>query len=724
MKLKSKLVMGNMLMVILTMGSLTFSQLLIYSYYGDEILVKTSDNISERFVAHARSQAEQTVSYLSEALLNPMYFYDIETIRSLIEPALRIESVIAIKVFDTTGLVIHTGKESDYDYGMPLDMPLVEEAVLGNKRAYTKAGSSELTIARPLTMNKKLLGGLVMTYSLKAVQKDIADNKSIIKNINGLSRQYSTALTAIVTIVMCLVSLFLSILIASTLINPITKLLWHSRRISKGEYQVPNNIHRNDELGELASAFDEMDTNLKERNEAIEFLAYNDPLTELPNRTQFLKFLESQINSTNESDEAFAVFFIDLDEFKRINDNLGHQAGDELLCEAASILRGAVQKTQTIHKLSKLNSLIARVGGDEFLLCLSGVNNPESVSKFASEIVNVFKQSIYLRGSGEFVVVGASVGIALYPDSGNTPEDLVKNADIAMYTAKSNGKGGFCQFNYEMERQVLSRGLIERELRSAIVDFSQFQLFYQPKIDLKTGDIVGAEALLRWQHPNKGSISPAEFIPIAEATGIIHPLGEWIVQQACRDIQNWSSRAIPPDFYVALNLSPKQLYGSKVFNILRQQLKRYSLEASRLHVEVTETALMLDKHSAKETLDSLRNIGIKVWLDDFGTGYSSLGYLREFNIDGLKIDRSFVSDIDTDSNDRSLCSAIISMAHQLGIKVVAEGIETTTQSSFLSDAKCDYGQGYLFAKPMPARELEQKLRGTLTETPNNVIYIK
>ncbi|MEZ9173323.1 EAL domain-containing protein [Vibrio cyclitrophicus] len=726
MKLKSKLVLGNMLMVVLTMGSLSLSQWMISSYFSDEILEETATNISDSLTSHAKSQAEQTVKYLSEALFNPMFFYDIDNIQSILEPALENADVIFIKVFDVDGRVVHTGEDLVLNYGTSLDMPRVQEKVLGNDETYSEIESSALIVARPIMMNKTLLGGIVMSYSLKAVKEDIKRNSTIIGDITEESRSYSAVLSVTLTILMCLVSLLFSVLLAKTMILPINQLLEHAKRISKGIFQVSNNIQRSDELGELAQAFDTMDSSLKQRNEEIEFLAYNDPLTQLPNRSQFIKCLERCIHRHSQSKEVFAVFFIDLDEFKRVNDNLGHQAGDDLLCQVARTLTNLLSKLGQTTTEDSPQCMIARVGGDEFLLRLSGIKQQQIVSDFASDIVHSLKEPVYLNSVGESVVVGASVGVAMFPGSGSTSEELVKSADMAMYNAKENGKGRYCFFNHEIEQAILARGVIEKELRAAIEDFSQFRLLYQPKFDLKTEHIVGVEALIRWYHPTKGNISPIEFIPIAEATDIIHTLGEWVVKQACKDIQEWGSKHhLPPEFHVAINLSPKQLYGDKTLRTFQYQIQKHQIEATRLHIEVTETALMLDRASARKTLDDLRSMGIKVWLDDFGTGYSSLGFLREFNIDGLKIDQSFVNELELDMNDRALCAAVVSMAHQLGIRVVAEGIEKTVQSGFLTQSHCDYGQGYLFDKPMHAETLSKKFETGFSRPKDiNVINLK
>ncbi|MBA5762524.1 EAL domain-containing protein [Vibrio sp. 404] len=710
MKLKAKLVFGNTLLVFLALGVLSLSQWLVSKHYAEEMVTKSSANLSERFVEHALGQAEQTTSYLTEALINPMYFFDLEGVQSLLKPALKNPLIQKIQVFDNQGKIFQTGGQSIDHYGQALEMPDVEKYTLELRQRYIQQNETNLLIANPLIFNNELLGGLVIQYSLETVYVDIERNKSIILGINELSQQSNASFIVIIAIIMCLVSLVFALMLANTLIKPISALVQHSERISKGQYLQLNSISRSDELGELALAFNEMDTNLKERTDAIEFLAYNDHLTQLPNRTQFIRCLQRLINSKKSEKDAFAILFIDLDEFKKINDNFGHQAGDELLCEVATIINRQVNKSIASTSYDELeNSIVARIGGDEFLLCLPHIRNFDAASQLAKQLLTDLNSSIFLPSPNESVIIGASIGIAMYPFAGATPEDLVKRADIAMYEAKASGRGTHCHFTWEMEQVVSSRSEIERDLRLAVTNFSEFEVWYQPQVDLRTQEIIGVEALLRWHHPTKGSISPDKFIPIAEVTGIILPLGDWIIDQVCRDIAAWQDVSLTDSFHVAINLSAKQLYGQTLPELIARKLSQYGLPSHRLHMEVTETALMKDKQCAKQALDSLREMGIQVWLDDFGTGYSSLGYLREFNIDGLKIDRCFVADIENETNDRALCAAIISMAHALGVKVVAEGVETITQSNYLNDHQCNFGQGYLFAKPMPVHQLTDRI---------------
>ncbi|NTS78024.1 EAL domain-containing protein [Catenovulum sp. SM1970] len=703
MKLKGRLITASMLMLVLTVGVLSISNWLISSYYNTQILEKTSENMSEQYIKLTRSHAAQTVAYLSEALVNPLYFYDIGGIELTITPALNNQSILEITVFDKNGILAQAKRSETDSYGVKLDMPELEKTVLENKTPYFQNEDDYFILAEPLLMNNELLGGFKLTYSLTTIRDDIEKNRSLIEQINLSSKDSGYSLTLIVTLIMTVLSLWFSALIARNLIDPIQNLVNHSKLIGKGDYETPNNVDRKDEIGELAKAFDEMGTCLKERNEAIEFLAYNDPLTKLPNRTYFLNNLNRMMNSTVDS---IVVFFIDLDGFKKVNDSLGHAAGDELLQAIAKRIN------QNLRHSDRAEGTAARVGGDEFLLCFPNLSNKEVMSRIAKRIIDEFSKPVYLKEPDEWVVVGASIGIATYPESADNSEDLVKNADIAMYYAKSNGKGHYCHFNQELEQQVIVKGQIERDLRIALEDLTQFQLHYQPKIALTSNKVIGAEALLRWIHPEQGNIAPNEFIPVAETSGLIVPMGEWVIDQACRFLQQWQKKTGDSAFHVAVNLSAKQLYDSKVIQYITDKLVQYELGIGSLHIEVTETALLNDRNRAKKTIDSLRALGVEVWLDDFGTGYSSLGFLRQFNVDGLKIDRSFIKDTETDQNDRSLCNAIITMAHQLDIGVVAEGIETQAQANFLIESQCETGQGYLYFKPMPELAMTQLIANT------------
>lgn len=710
MKLKAKVVLGSVSLVMLTLCILVYAQQKLSDYYTNELAVKTNQNITQSLIENAKLQADQTLTYLSDALINPFYRYDLTGVQALLEPALNNKSLKKIQVFDTDGNIFHDGSESLLVYGEPINNASLINTVLAERKVFTFLDEKSLIMACPLFLGHDVLGGLLLEYSLDEVLQNIEKNQKIIEDTHQASNSASTKIFIVISILMFLMSLTLALILSNGILHPIEELVRHAKRIGRGHHGVSNGIERHDELGALAASFNDMDKHLKERTQAIEFLAYHDALTRLPNRNQFMQFIEKQLTLAKSHEKAFAVLFIDLDEFKRINDNLGHSAGDELLCVIAEKIQSSVQQLATSYH-AQSTCFISRVGGDEFLLCLPNLDHfshngmePSAhviTTKVAKMLTYVLAEPVWLEKSNESVVVGASIGVALYPEAGKSSEQLVKHADIAMYAAKNNGKSDFCFFSEKMEKDIMYRNELEKELRMAIEDFSAFHMYYQPKIELSSGRIIGAEALIRWIHPTRGFISPDVFIKIAESTGMIIPLGEWIVKQVAKDMHQMYGFCANEDFHLALNVSAKQLYGNKIAHLLSQQLLMYQLPAQCLHVEVTETLLMQDRQTAKDNLDKIRALGIEIWLDDFGTGYSSLGYLLDFNIDGIKIDRSFVNDLITDPHSQALCSAIINMAKKLNVKVVAEGVEEIEQSNYLLHEECDYAQGYFYSRPIP-----------------------
>ncbi|MDG3089066.1 bifunctional diguanylate cyclase/phosphodiesterase [Vibrio hannami] len=396
-----------------------------------------------------------------------------------------------------------------------------------------------------------------------------------------------------------------------------------------------------------------------------------------------------------------------MDEFKFVNDNYGHETGDLLLCEVADRITDNLRGSDFFvgHK-EPSSEFVARIGGDEFLICLPEVDASISAAKVAQRLIQAIQAPITL-GQEEIIIAG-SIGIANYPNDGSTAEELIKNADIAMYQAKNMGKNTFANFDQELNQQVRLRMEVEQDLRKAIdSDMSQFELLYQPQFAFDSSELVGAEALIRWHHPKKGLVSPDRFIQIAEECGLILPIGEWVINTVCKQLKVWQE-FYSESFHLAINLSARQVYRSNVVECLNEALDRYSISPDRLHVEVTESILLKDESYAKCILDDIRGLGIQLWLDDFGTGYSSLSYLRTFEFDGVKVDRSFISDIEIDNFDRALTSAVIDMAQSLNISVVAEGVETELQADFLAEKRCDIGQGYFFSKPVSNTEFENR----------------
>ena len=417
----------------------------------------------------------------------------------------------------------------------------------------------------------------------------------------------------------------------------------------------------------------------------------NDALTDLPNRAMFNERLTQALARAERYKKQIAVLFIDLDRFKIINDTLGHAAGDVLLTQLASQLRGCLREGDTI----------GRQGGDEFVVLLEDVSDPQHTTSVAKKILETVSQPHVL--SGQTVHVTASVGISLYPDDGKDQQTLLKNADIAMYRAKEQGKNNLQYYSAQMNRHTLERLALETSLRGAI-ERQEFLLHYEPKIDTRSGHIAGVEALIRWIHPELGLVAPARFMPLAEETGLIGPIGDWALRTACIDAASWIRQGAAP-LSVAVNLSARQLGREDLAQSIMTVLRESGLEPRYLELEITENAVMRNAENAATALRDLKALGVRIAIDDFGTGHSSLGNLKRFPIDRVKIDHSFILDIPHDKDDVAITRAVIAMAHSLGLTVIAEGVETEEQSDFLRDHQCDEMQGYLFSPPIDSAAL-------------------
>ena len=442
-------------------------------------------------------------------------------------------------------------------------------------------------------------------------------------------------------------------------------------------------------------------TAVRENEERLHNLAYYDALTELPNRILFNDRLNQAMARADRGKQMVAVMLLDLDRFKIINDTLGHMAGDTLLIDVARRVGGCMRESDTV----------ARLGGDEFIVVLPELDSINHASLVAQKIIDVLAQPFTLANQEVFIT--ASIGISFYPSSGGSAEMLVKTADIAMYHAKEQGRNNYQFYRSSASDETSALFALEHSLRRAL-ERNELSLHYQPQIDIETGGITGMEALLRWQHPERGMIPPNEFIPLAEETGLIIPIGEWVLLSACIQNKEWQDAGIPP-VRIAVNLSMRQLKQKNLVAKITEILAETGLEPRWLELELTESVIMQNAEDSVQQLNDIKALGIGLAIDDFGTGYSSLSYLKRFPIDRVKIDQSFVQGVCNNPDDAAISQAIIALAASLNLKVTAEGVETADQLTFLRDHQCCDAQGYLFSRPVPTDAMTRMLQQTLSK---------
>lgn len=434
-------------------------------------------------------------------------------------------------------------------------------------------------------------------------------------------------------------------------------------------------------INELTGKCDELNKN----KENMKKLAYTDYLTELPNRTAFTEMLDN-IMLTLRNEEVIALLDIDIDNFKNINDSLGHSYGDELLIDV----------TYRLKQVMDENDYLARIGGDEFVVLTQNLLDTEAFEDKIRKILNVFSYPFILSTKEYFVTV--SIGVAFAPKDGKTSQALIKNVDSAMYVAKANGKNTHAYFEYSFNQKLTEKIEMQSELRKAL-ERNEFILFYQAQMNLDTKKVIGFEALIRWEHPTKGLIYPDEFISIAEETGLIIPIGKWVIQSACKQLKQWSEEF--PEITMAVNLSARQFKDKGIVKLVYDVIEETGINPNKLELEITETIALDDIEYTIATIQELKKIGVKFSLDDFGTGYSSMNYLKRLPVSNLKIDRSFLNSVMDDISDQKIIQTIITLAKNLDLDVVAEGVENFDQEIFLKEANCDKAQGFLYSKPVP-----------------------
>ncbi len=522
----------------------------------------------------------------------------------------------------------------------------------------------------PILHNDALLGRFIVGLSKQSLRTEFR-------------RQLATQITVLTALVLFLGAAIHAVFRYNVLF-PIRELIAASRKVGRSQYASVK-IKADDELGMLAKAFNAMADEVREEQAKLHRQAHYDTLTGLPNRLLALLRINELISRSEQSPQRFALFFIDLDNFKSVNDSLGHALGDELLVSTGARLQATLRDTDTV----------ARLGGDEFLVLAPDVTAEKVAENVAERLIRAISRPQMLNG--RTIIARCSIGIALFPENGRTVETLMANADNAMYQAKASNQGSAIFFTEDMNTRLRERMQMEQDLNLAI-ERGELRLHFQPVFDGTGLHHMGAEALVRWQHPERGEISPGVFIPLAESSGQIVAIGDWVLERACRDWSEWNSAGIDPGF-LAINVSRVQL-GRQFSQRLAELLRLYRVPPQAIELELTESVLLDDHETVAEELRSLRAVGVTLSLDDFGTGYSSLSYLKRFRFDVLKIDRGFVAGLPDSPEDVLLVKAILAMARGLDLRVVAEGVENRDQLAFLSSQGCDLSQGYFLSRPL------------------------
>ncbi|QDW65794.1 EAL domain-containing protein [Luteimonas granuli] len=662
----------------------------------DDVLVLGRQSMHALAFDRMAERSEAATVQVASDLVNPLYYFDLDEIGVLLRAVLKQPDVVYAVVFDNDGAVIHDGSRDIRSYGQVMDDPMAFEVITA-RGPHIQVSEDLLDVAVPLYIGDVRLGGLRLGYSLAAVAADEQRAAAgMDERLSATGRRHAGWIMAAM-VGLLLLAIGLGVLVQRGLVRPVRRLADATRAIEAGDFAAPlPDTGRRDEVGDLTRAFGRMRESILRQDRDMRRMAYTDALTGLANRLAFREELDRRLMELHGAGRQLALLFADIDDFKRVNDTLGHDAGDEVLVQFASRIR------ETVDRLGGERSLLARFGGDEFVILVESFSGGQGgirddAAHLAETLVAELGRPIVIDGRQVFL--GTSIGITVFPDDAAGATMLLKNGDIAMYQAKVAGKNCHRFYSRAMDQAVERRVRMEQDLRGAW-ERGELSLAYQPIYRLEDRRLVGAEALLRWHHPEYGAVAPSVFIDVAEQSGLIETIGPQVLRAACMDAVEWRSDFPGNDLFVSVNVSPRQLRSGDLAIQVEQVLAQTGLPADGLHIELTETAVIGDEQRVSGLLARLRDAGIKVWLDDFGTGFSGLSHLRRVPVDGVKIDRSFIADVLRDPDDLALTTAIIAMAHSLGITVVAEGVEKEGQYDVLRERGCDLAQGYWLGYPM------------------------
>ena len=697
MQARFVLAMGGAMLVVVAIVAVVLGR---QATMQDEVQHLSGTVIHDLFDRSVRSRGEALARELSDALANPLYYNDLEQVGALVRNTSRQQVVRYVLVFDENGRLIHDGTVDVLEFGQPMSDPLAAGAA-GARELVVQQSPRVLDNAMPIMIGNQRIGGVRVGMALDDVQAmEQQANQTLGDRLQQVGKRHLGWLLLMLGLLVGIGAVVI-IYVQRTLVTPIRWLAGAARQIEAGDYtlQMPE-IRRQDEVGELMRAFGRMSQAIARHDREVRHMAYTDALTGLTNRLAFREALDHRLMAARASGQRLGLLFADMDDFKRVNDTLGHEAGDEALLQFAQRISAAVAQAGGDE------ALLARFGGDEFVILIGDGDVAAGARELAEILVRELGKPLVVQGRELFL--GTSIGVTLFPDDAADATTLLKNGDIAMYQAKMAGKNCYRYYSRAMDHAVERRVHMEQELRGAW-ERGELRLAYQPIFRTRDRRMVGVEVLLRWQHPTLGTIPPSVFIEVAEQSGLIEVIGPKVLRAACTEAVQWPVGVDGEGVFVSVNVSPRQLRGGELPALVADCLRDTGLPASRLHLELTETAVIGDEMLAAALLDKLHRTGVKVWLDDFGTGFSGLSHLRQVPVDGVKIDKSFVADMQRDPDDLALTTAIIAMAHALGITVVAEGIEQEVQFDLLAQRGCDLAQGYWLSHPVSATEVVQLL---------------
>lgn len=653
-----------------------------------------------------RAQLEQDAQLLSQTLSShlsiPLYHLDLSAIEKQLSLVRQHRSLEYAYLFSREGRLIHDGSETIPEFGLAMKSltPLSPEADL-----HFAWHGRTLHLLQPVMTSSQRSGylalGVDFTQALTALDRH---GEVIGASAEATSENTFNELFLIALLILA-VTIWFMYRFCRHQFAPLQALTEKSIAFGEGDRSVRFGVTQSGELGLLGKALEQMRLSLEQSHRQTTQLAYLDNLTQLPNRHWFQQSLERLLELSRQNQQRMGVVFIDLDHFKEVNDTAGHDMGDLLLFEAAARLRNLLMEMD-ISAPDTEEPLLARLGGDEFVTLYPDLQHSEQLSELARRIAQTLDEPFLI--DGRYFNISSSIGITIYPDDGNSSSEILKHADIAMYAAKQSGRNQYAFFSMQMNHQLQQRIETIQGVRTAL-DQGHFHLEYQPVVDLSTNRIRAAEALLRWNHPERGLIPPGLFIPVIEDSDLIEPVTQWVAQQAVRDLM--TLQALKPGFAISINISGAALHQESTRDFLTDLKQREQVPDYCLSIELTETSMIRHLDDCRQTLKQWKDAGMNIWIDDFGTGYSSLSYLHQLPIDGLKIDRSFTRDLKPDSSN-SLVATVLTLAESMQLQVVAEGIETDSQLECYRRLGSRYGQGFGLYRPMPYNDLKALLETT------------